>query len=95
MTKDKDDSGQDLEAAPGFTLDRVRAALTGRFNPDDLTEDEWTIYDDMAFNSLAEPTDAERAAYAAVGAQPGAVGMDENDNIVRVRPDGSLEVIKP
>jgi len=86
--------GQALEAAPGFTLDRVRAALEGKFDPADLSEDEWTIFDDMAFNSLAQPTDAERAAYAAIGAEPGAVGMDENDNIVRRRPNGSLEVLK-
>lgn len=85
--------GKALEAAPGFTIDRVQAALEGRLDASDLSDDEWRLLDDMQFEALAEPTASERAAYAALAAKPGAVGTDENDRLVRRRPDGSIEVI--
>jgi hypothetical protein len=87
--------GQALEAAPGFTLDRVRAALEGRLEAADLTEDEWRIFDDLQFQSVIEPTEAARSAYAELGRRPGAVGTDENDLLVRARADGTLDVIEP
>lgn len=67
----------------------VRAWLDrSRGSHEDL---EALLQDDFEF---LEPTDAQRAAMAAIGARPGAVGMDAHDRLVRVRADGSLEVLE-
>ena len=85
--------GQALEAAPGFSIERVQAALEGRLDAADLTEDEWRLFDDLHFEALAVPTEAERQAYAALGNQPGAVGTDARGLLVRARADGARDVI--
>ena len=78
--------GQAIESAPGFTLDRVQAALEGRFNPGDLTEDEWRIYDDMAWDALGKsPVDPSLFDRA------GAVEEDEQGNLLRVAADGTVQ----
>lgn len=51
---------------------------------------EAELVDDLLF---VEPTEAERAAFAAFASRPGAVGYDEHDRLVRVRANGSLEVL--
>ncbi|MCA3218445.1 MAG: hypothetical protein ING59_07785 [Burkholderiales bacterium] len=80
--------GQTLEALPGFTSDRVRAALEGRMNVDDLSDDEWELFHDQLF---AEPSAAEIRAFAALGLQAGAVGVDDSGNVVRVSGSGVTE----
>ena len=78
--------GQAIEAAPGFTVDRVQAALEGRFNPGDLTEDEWRIYDDMAWDALGRsPVDPK------LFDRPGAVEEDEQGHLLRVAADGTVQ----
>lgn len=51
---------------------------------------EAQLMDDLLF---VEPTDTQRAAMAAIGARPGAVGDDSFGRLVRVRPDGNHEVL--
>lgn len=85
--------GKAIEAAPGFTLDRVRAALDGRCDPEELTEHEWELFDELRFQSIGEPTAENDAFFAALKTTDGAVGYDENDRLVRVRADGTHEVI--
>jgi len=85
--------GQAAEETPGYTLDRVHAALEGRFNPDDLSEGEFAIYEDLEWQASLVPTPEALAFAEAIKTQPGAVGYDEQDRYVRVRPDGSREVI--
>ena len=85
--------GRAFEATPGFTLDRVRAALTGVLDPGELSEDEWRLFDGMRFEAIAQPHEEARGFFEALRTQPGAVGYDENDRLVRVREDGSTEVI--
>ena len=82
--------GQALEAVPGFSVDRVRAALEGRFDSSALCDDELRIMDDLLF---LEPTAAQRQAMARIGARAGAVGEDAEGRLVRVRADGSTEVL--
>lgn len=82
--------GQALEAVPGYSVDRVRAALEGRFDSAALCDDELRIMDDLLF---LEPTAAQRMAMARIGARAGAVGEDAEGRLVRVRADGSTEVL--
>jgi hypothetical protein len=82
---------QALEAAPGFTLDRVSAALEGRLTAADLTEDEWRIFDDLQWEASAEPGKAAREFFAELRGTPGTVGENEHGNLVRVAVDGSLQ----
>ena len=85
--------GQAAEETPGYTLDRVHAALEGRFDPDDLSEDESAIYNDLAWQASLVPTPEAIAEGEALKTRPGSVGYDEQDRYVRVRADGSDEVI--
>ena len=85
--------GQAFEQVPGYTLDRVRAALEGRFNPDDLSEDEFAIYDDLEWQASLVPTPEAIAEGEALKTRPGSVGYDEQGRLVRVRADGTDEVI--
>ena len=85
--------GQAFEQVPGFTLDRVRAAVEGRLNPDSLTEAEAILYEDLAWAAAGAPTQGALAFAEAIRAHPGAVGDDEHGRMVRVLADGSLEII--
>jgi hypothetical protein len=81
------------EQEPGFTMERIEAALAGRFDPNELSPDEWRLFDDLQWEAMAEPTEAQRAYFKELGSRPGDVGTDEYDRLVRVRPDGTLEII--
>lgn len=49
----------------GFTLDRVRGALAGRFDASLLTDDEAVLFDDLFGASLDIPATAEARAFQA------------------------------
>ena len=86
--------GRALESSPGFTLDRVRSALAGELDPGSLSDDEWSLFDDLRFEGLGEGDNPAADAFAAKVAQtPGAVGYDEQGRLVRVRADGTTEII--
>ena len=85
--------GRAVEQAPGFTLDRVRAAVDGRVDPDRLSEDEAILYEDLEWQAVLIPTARSLAFAEAIKVEPGAVGDDEQGRMVRVLPDGSREVI--
>jgi len=85
--------GQALESAPGFTLDRVRAALDGRLSAADLTEDEWRVYDELAWEAMAQPSATAIKFFDELRRTPGTVGEDEHGNLVRVAPDGTLQAL--
>lgn len=87
--------GRALEAAPGFTMDRVKAALAGQFDPGELSADEWKLYDDLVMDDMAElaPTAASKAFYAGLKTRVGSVGYDNDGRLVRRREDGTDEVI--
>ena len=82
--------GQAIEAAPGFTLDRVRAALAGKFHVDALTAEEHVYFDDLLSDALEQPSREIDEAYAEIG-RAGGVGLDATGRLVRGRPDGSVE----
>lgn len=44
--------------------------------------------------ALANPTPGEIAAMAAIGRQPGAVGYNDTGQLIRVRADGSHEILE-
>jgi hypothetical protein len=54
------------------------------------SSDEHQLLDDQLF---IEPTEDQRLVMARIGARPGAVGYDAEDRLVRVRSDGTLEVL--
>lgn len=49
----------------GFTLDRVQAALAGRFDASLLTADEAMLFDDLFGESLDVPATAEAREFCA------------------------------
>ncbi len=57
--------GRAIESAQGFTLDRVRGALAGRFDASLLTDDEAVLFDDLFGASLDIPATAEARAFRA------------------------------
>ncbi|MEB1764594.1 hypothetical protein VDR48_19820 [Xanthomonas campestris pv. campestris] len=85
--------GRAIEQAPGFTLDRVRAALEGRFDAASLTANERRHYYDLLDDELASPSSAENSVMAQLGKSAGAAGYDEHGRLVRVAPDGTTTVI--
>lgn len=86
--------GQAIEAAPGFDLTRIRAALDGRFDPDTLSPDEMEIYEDLLGEALATPDADELAFFDHLRKQGGAVGYDDAGRFVRSLPGGGVEVIE-
>jgi hypothetical protein len=85
--------GRKIEAAPGFTMDRVSAALQGKFDPGMLTPDERRNYYDLLDDDLGKASDAEVRAIAAVGRQAGAAGYDHDGQLVKVGADGKTTAV--
>lgn len=86
--------GRAVENAPGFTLDRARAAVEGRLDPAELTDDERRYYSDLMTDALATPSREEVAAMAELGRTAGAAGYDGQGRLVRREADGSLAVLE-
>jgi hypothetical protein len=86
--------GRAVENAPGFTLDRARAAMEGRFNPAELSGEERAFYYDLLDDVMANPTPEDIAVAARRGQQAGAVGNDETGRLVRRLANGGVEVIE-
>ena len=79
-------------STPGYTLDRIHAALEGRFSPSDLEDDEQIIFYDL----LARRHDARKTTFSArLLQEAGNVGYDEAGNLVRTLGDGKVEIIEP
>lgn len=74
--------GRRLESALG--LERVRAALEGRFDPGQLSSDERRYYYELLDDELSTPSADEVGKMAALGAQPGAAGYDASGRLVKV-----------
>jgi hypothetical protein len=74
-------------------LHQVKEAVAGRFDPACLTDEELPYYYDLLDDALANPTPAEIAAMALATAGAGAVGVNDAGQLVRVREDGTQEVI--
>ncbi|MFM2287710.1 MAG: hypothetical protein RL684_853 [Pseudomonadota bacterium] len=55
--------GRAIEASPGYTLDRVRAALAGEFDAELLTVEERAFFDDL-FGEDTAPTAAAKDFWA-------------------------------
>lgn len=85
--------GRAVEAAPGFTLDRVRAALEGRFSLDDLSEDEQRLFYNLLDESFDRPTAEEEAFFARRRAEGLGIGLDEDGRLVRALPGGRTEPV--
>ncbi len=85
--------GQAVEHAPGFTLDRVRAALEGRFSTADLEPDEMEIFMDLAGSHGAAKGWREDFAKELLD-QAGNVGYDDAGNLVRTLGGGKTEIIE-
>jgi ParD-like antitoxin of type II ParDE toxin-antitoxin system len=85
--------GQAVESAPGFTLERVRAALDGTFSPSDLEDDEQAIFFELL--GKRHSAGADQAAFAAELLQePGNVGYDGDGNLVKTVGGGKLKIVR-
>lgn len=85
--------GRAVERAPGFTIDRVKAALEGSFSVDDLTEEEQEAYFELLGEHFDQPSPAAEAFFEARRAKGGGVGRDSDGRLVRALPGGGSEVI--
>jgi hypothetical protein len=85
--------GRRMENAFGFGMDRVRAALQGKFDPGNLSEQERRYYYDLLDNDLGSPSDAEIRTMAAIGRQQGAAGYDDAGQLVTVGADGKTTAV--
>jgi hypothetical protein len=82
--------GKALENSPGFSMERVREALSGRLRIENLTVGEQDVVFDQLGAHFQTPSDDTRERYAALGRVAGAVGDDECGNLVRRQSDGRL-----
>ena len=85
--------GRAVERAPGFTIDRVKAALEGKFNLDDLTAEEQEAYFDLLGGHFDTPSPTADAFFEARRQKGGGVGRDAEGRMVRARPGGGSEVL--
>lgn len=83
--------GKAVESAPGFTIDPVWRALSGDLEPGDLTAAELPFYDEALLQRLIAPDAGDLEQIDALGRQPGAVGLDENGNLVERDENGKLQ----
>lgn len=82
------------EDAPGFTLDRIRAALEARFSPSVLSEEELEIYFELLGQRQNDRGQVARSAFAKeLMNEPGNVGYDKIGNLVRTLGGGQVEVV--
>jgi len=85
--------GRVVESGPGFTLDRVRAALQGEFNADLLDVDEERLFMDLFAQYLSQPNAENEAFTAKMLAEGGYVGEDDNGRLIRTLPGGGFEYV--
>ena len=85
--------GRAIESAPGFTLDRTRAALHGEFDADLLSFAERAMFNDGLGQALSQPSEKELAEFARMAQEGGGVGYNELGQLVRALPGGAVEVI--
>ena len=78
--------GRALENTPGIDMGHIRDTLNGTFRLDNLTAVEQAKALDALSAAFDEPDATTRDHYAALGAQPGAVGTDGKGGIVRRKP---------
>jgi hypothetical protein len=83
-----------MQKQPGYTLERIEAALRGEFDADQLSDDEQRIFMDMFAAMLMERDSESEALAAQMRDEGGYVGLDEHDNLVRTLPGGGVEVIE-
>jgi hypothetical protein len=76
------------------TLDRVRSAIAGQLDPAMLTGEERRYYYRLLDAEMANPSPDEVSAMARLGSEPGAVGYDDSDHLVRSRQGGGVDVIE-
>lgn len=86
--------GQAIEAAPGFDMTRIRAALDGRFSADMLSPDEMEIYEDLLIEALSTPDADELAFFEERRKRGGGAGYDDAGRYVRSLPGGGVEIIE-
>ena len=79
-------------ACPGYTLDRVCAALDSHFNVDELSAEERVYFDDLLSDALEQPSSEIDQAYEEIG-RAGGVGDDKFGRLVRGRPNGTNEML--
>lgn len=82
---------QDPMSVP--TFDRVLLAIAGELEPVELTAAELPFYDYFVLQRFAHPSAADFAAMAALGQEPGAVGLDDAGNLVERGGDGLLRIL--
>lgn len=82
-----------MDSSPGYTLDRVHAALRGEFDADLLEPDEAILFADLFAEYMSAPN-AESIAWAAkMREEGGYVGEDEEGRLIRTLPDGGYQVV--
>jgi len=82
--------GKAIEAAPGMTLARVRAALAGRLDAESLEIEERETFEDLLFRA---PSPEAEAYFEQLRREGGGVGYDAEGRLVRGLPGGGEEVI--
>lgn len=86
--------GRALEGAPGIPVERVRETLEGRVKLETLSVQEQGAVFDHLDAWFDNPPEDIVAAYQEIGSQPGAVGLDKNGQLVRVRAKPRLRSMR-
>ncbi|PHZ83927.1 ParD-like family protein [Paremcibacter congregatus] len=74
--------GQAIEQSPSFDYTRIKAALAGKFDADNLSIEEGVIFDEKIFSALEETSDAERVFFEKRQKAGLGVGEDEEGNLI-------------
>lgn len=77
----------------GGTLERVRPAIAGQLDPATLTGEERRYYYSLLDDVMVNPSPDGISVMARLGGEPGAVGYNKAGELVRVRADGSHQIL--
>lgn len=85
--------GRALEGTHGFSIERLRQALAGQLKLEDLNALEREAFFANMHVWLDNPSPEVVEAYAEIGRQPGAVGLDGAGRLVQVPAEGGPPVV--
>ncbi|WP_417260622.1 TA system antitoxin ParD family protein [Celeribacter sp.] len=78
--------GRAIERSRNFDHNRITAALDGRLDPSELTEEEDAVWTEVFIEKMGEPSDEEKTLFAERRRLGIGVGLDASGNLIYAKP---------
>jgi hypothetical protein len=82
-----------VDAGPGHSIARICAALVGRFDANQLSEDEAHLFSDLFASYLMQPNPESGGLAERMRKEGGYVGENDHGALVRVLPGGKGQLL--